>query len=668
MLREDRREKLIRLPALGLVLALMATGCLGLGESEEEPAEAEDARDNEDTEAEDSEEDEDTEEGGSGGEGNTSENGNPSAPAGSVVVTESFHDTWTLSDVEVQMTAMPLVREEYDGMEFLSAAIEFELIGYEGEEPEEDEWRVFGFDAGNALVNPAFGGGPMEVRLVDTENMWVQEVESASDGEYWQYLGELHHRGDWPVLDDVGDSLRWTASYQVPDIEDHQQLSVLLPYFGLVEEIPVIDADEAEWDYYQGIEEASDGLQLFEHSPHDLEIYREHIEEGYGSRYDGEETTLTVSSDLLFDPDEYELSSEAEQALEGASDEIDGLAGGELKIIGHTDDVGSEEHNQELSENRAESVHEYLEDLIDLSNFDEVTVEGRNFAEPVGSNDSDEGRAQNRRVELVFTPPEVPDEEDIDDSADVDPPETDGPVATTGEIVEVEHEDGRTAELSIEELYQVDGVLVGRINIVPTNLTSPDAPIGAWGDEDSLSWPVSFGGDPTREGHDEFNTGLAADAPTLIVGESRIFPLDYGSNVTYADEFDDEGNPAQDEELPARVPLSDRRVGHPGQSVFDGTHVTVTVIWPAVDAETVIIDVPDQTSNVSGRSGDAWRFEDIPVNASPGVSLFDDDPAASEDEDGESEGDNDQDAESEDEDESPEDGAEGEESDEDDED
>ena len=69
-----------------------------------------------------------------------------------------------------------------------------------------------------------------------------------------------------------------------------------------------------------------------------------------------------------------------------------------IKIIGHTDNVGSDAANQKLSEGRAKSVRDnIIERGIERSR---IEYEGMGEREPVATNDTDEGRAKNRRVEF----------------------------------------------------------------------------------------------------------------------------------------------------------------------------------------------------------------------------------------------------------------------------
>jgi outer membrane protein OmpA-like peptidoglycan-associated protein len=69
-----------------------------------------------------------------------------------------------------------------------------------------------------------------------------------------------------------------------------------------------------------------------------------------------------------------------------------------IKVIGHTDSQGTEAYNQALSERRASSVAAYL--LQQGLAPSKLTSEGRGESQPLADNDTEEGRAENRRVEL----------------------------------------------------------------------------------------------------------------------------------------------------------------------------------------------------------------------------------------------------------------------------
>jgi outer membrane protein OmpA-like peptidoglycan-associated protein len=71
-----------------------------------------------------------------------------------------------------------------------------------------------------------------------------------------------------------------------------------------------------------------------------------------------------------------------------------------IEIVGHTDDVGDDDYNQELSEQRAQSVYNYLvETGLDAN---KVVVVGMGEKMPITTNTTDEGRAENRRVEILL--------------------------------------------------------------------------------------------------------------------------------------------------------------------------------------------------------------------------------------------------------------------------
>jgi outer membrane protein OmpA-like peptidoglycan-associated protein len=104
-------------------------------------------------------------------------------------------------------------------------------------------------------------------------------------------------------------------------------------------------------------------------------------------------------SDVLFDTGSYTLKPGAREKLAKISGIVLAHPGLTLQIEGHTDSVGSDEYNQQLSDRRAGSVQEFLVQQGVAAGS--VTAVGFGKMEPVASNDTAEGRQQNRRVELV---------------------------------------------------------------------------------------------------------------------------------------------------------------------------------------------------------------------------------------------------------------------------
>jgi len=104
-------------------------------------------------------------------------------------------------------------------------------------------------------------------------------------------------------------------------------------------------------------------------------------------------------SDVLFDTGSYTLRPGAREKLAKISGVVLAHPGLNLQIEGHTDSVGSDEYNQQLSERRAGAVRDYLIDQGVAAST--VTARGFGKTQPVATNDTSEGRQQNRRVEIV---------------------------------------------------------------------------------------------------------------------------------------------------------------------------------------------------------------------------------------------------------------------------
>lgn len=112
--------------------------------------------------------------------------------------------------------------------------------------------------------------------------------------------------------------------------------------------------------------------------------------------------TATIAADVLFDFDRYNIKPEFEPELNRVAQALIDNQQTEIIIAGHTDSVGTEAYNQGLSERRARSVADYMLSR-GVQQGDIARVYGLGEAEPVASNDTREGRAQNRRVEIFST-------------------------------------------------------------------------------------------------------------------------------------------------------------------------------------------------------------------------------------------------------------------------
>ena len=108
--------------------------------------------------------------------------------------------------------------------------------------------------------------------------------------------------------------------------------------------------------------------------------------------------TLSDAGDVLFAFNQSELTPAAQSKLDSLMPKLQSADVVSIKVIGHTDSVGSDIYNQALSERRASSVAAYL--LSQGLAPSKLTSEGKGQSQPVADNETEEGRAKNRRVEL----------------------------------------------------------------------------------------------------------------------------------------------------------------------------------------------------------------------------------------------------------------------------
>jgi outer membrane protein OmpA-like peptidoglycan-associated protein len=104
-------------------------------------------------------------------------------------------------------------------------------------------------------------------------------------------------------------------------------------------------------------------------------------------------------SDVLFDTGSSTLKPATREKLAKISGIVLAHPGLSLQVEGHTDSVGSDQMNQQLSERRADSVRDFL--IAQGVPGSSITAQGFGKTQPVASNDTSEGRQKNRRVELV---------------------------------------------------------------------------------------------------------------------------------------------------------------------------------------------------------------------------------------------------------------------------
>jgi outer membrane protein OmpA-like peptidoglycan-associated protein len=116
----------------------------------------------------------------------------------------------------------------------------------------------------------------------------------------------------------------------------------------------------------------------------------------------GNDIILNMPSNITFDTDQSDIKPRFFDTLNSVAIVLNEFNRTLVDVTGHTDSTGSSAHNQQLSERRAGSVAEYL--VAQGNNPKRFQVIGMGQSEPIASNATAEGRAQNRRVEIRIVP------------------------------------------------------------------------------------------------------------------------------------------------------------------------------------------------------------------------------------------------------------------------
>lgn len=111
---------------------------------------------------------------------------------------------------------------------------------------------------------------------------------------------------------------------------------------------------------------------------------------------------ITMTNQTAFDTDSTEIKPGFHSTMDRLADVVVRYGKTTLTIVGHTDNVGSDQYNQALSERRAHSVARYLESK--RVNSMRLALAGKGESQPVANNNSESGRQANRRVEIYLEP------------------------------------------------------------------------------------------------------------------------------------------------------------------------------------------------------------------------------------------------------------------------
>ncbi|PVA09736.1 hypothetical protein DC366_11440 [Pelagivirga sediminicola] len=116
----------------------------------------------------------------------------------------------------------------------------------------------------------------------------------------------------------------------------------------------------------------------------------------------GDRLIVTLPQDILFAVDSANVNSALRGDLLTVADSLQNHPGSSVQVVGHTDNSGSATYNQKLSERRANAVAAVLMD--GGVGFNRINAFGRGEDQPIASNLTAQGKAQNRRVEIVILP------------------------------------------------------------------------------------------------------------------------------------------------------------------------------------------------------------------------------------------------------------------------
>ncbi len=353
-------------------------------------------------------------------------------------------------------------------------------------------------------------------------------------------------------------------------------VEVLLPHLGMVVGVPVVDEAHAGFSVADVL--AKTELVKKAPGPFRLQSHTLSADGASDTKQDEKSTTVTVAGDVTFATDSDQLSDQADGVLANVVEQIKKFpSGGDLTITGHTDDVADDAHNQDLSERRAKAVSERLKKLTDLSKWKE-SVSGKGESSPRVTNDSDEHRQANRRVEITLTPSK-PSEAAAAPRATASAlsgviPTPAGPVGKGAQGVDVTI-NNKTVHMSIDGVTRVGEYLTGTLMLT----ASEKVYVNNW----EFLMPPDIKGP-----HSWAGWMMGVYNLTLLSAGQRYLGVDYsysdGSWVMLSNDFVFEIQPGEATRFP--------------------------VVWPDTGEDSVTLDLP--------AGGGVWervaaRLTDIPV-------------------------------------------------------
>ena len=451
-------------------------------------------------------------------------------------------------------------------------------------------------DLANYLGDPPSHLGAFFTHLIDPDGMRVLRPVAAT-GEQLKV--------------DLGQTVTSNLVFNATGIDQLDHVTVYVPQTGFTT-VGVIDRAEATGagidpqtldDLDQALKEhrasapttPDAGAQNLDAGPVPIERYTRALDDSTGTRTTDKDVTVTLASDVTFDSDSYNLTAAADAQLQTVADQIAQYPdGGNLDIVGHTDDVADNAHNQTLSENRAGTVKDRLGQLADLTKW-QITTTGKGETEPAINDTTDEARAANRRVAITITPtsgtttqPGTPNSAtpSAPPTSDTGLPDAQGPVGTGPDGVTLNGPDtrgGGQITVTLDHVTRNGGLLLGQLTVTTGPGGTDDATLTTWLKDPAQAFASSRG-----ENGGASAVGIA-NGLTLLADGQRLYPTDY---------------------LPP-----DSTWHHPLTELYtykplkEGATTTICVAWPDTAQDTLTLDHPP-TKNSNQY---AYRLTNIPV-------------------------------------------------------
>lgn len=292
-----------------------------------------------------------------GGDGRTlffSSYGHDSQGGSDIFMSVRLDDSWTNWSEPVNLgTAINTADEE----NYFSMDKEFEHLYYTSQKAGEDHWKMFevklpeGFTAINGPVLSRLNSEEIR-KIMDSGNYTIDPEGAKTNAEGVAFAG-------WPEDPEIVAAEEETAAVEAEDGS--------------------MSADAASLHDY--LQQALPGTEL-------------------DVRVQGDTTEFKLVQNILYAFNSTEANGEYQQSLENIARALKSREGLNVRLIGHTDNIGSEEVNERIAMLRANNAGRALTNMGISENRIELTGAGQN--EPVASNETNEGRKQNRRVETII--------------------------------------------------------------------------------------------------------------------------------------------------------------------------------------------------------------------------------------------------------------------------